>query len=155
MFLKCASAPGRSGGHIGDFLSREPFAGSNEMLRIAIGSCSCRDSGISHAVVNAVCKRLLQRLEVLEQQARHQKDSIPMEWIETQRVESYEVEFAVIRKELGSEGTLIIARAFVPTWRFPNFIGLGIVGHVKADGFILTPDGTTHAAPAERLWEYR
>jgi len=97
----------------------------------------------------------LERLAVLEEQAKHGKNSIPSEWIERQNIGTFEVEFAVLRRELGSEGTLVVVRAFVPTWRFPNYLGIGGVGHLRADGFILAADGSTHPAPPELLWDFR
>jgi hypothetical protein len=125
------------------------------MLRIAFGECTCRDTNIVHPVVAAICQSLRQRLERLEEQAKAHRDAIPAEWVETQSIDAYDVEFAVVRKDIGVKGTLVVVRAFVRTWRFPNLIGLGVIGHVRADGFILTRDGMTQPAPAAALWEYR
>jgi hypothetical protein len=97
----------------------------------------------------------LKRLGILEEQAKQQRDSIPKEWVERESIYSHSVEIAVIRRDLGSDGTLVVVRAFVPTWRFPNYLGVGGVGHVRAEGFILASDGTSRPAPADLLWEYR
>ena len=105
--------------------------------------------------MSAVCAALLKRLETLEEQAKRQLDSIPSEWIEWQSIESHDVEFAVLRRDLGSEGTLVVVRVFVATWRFPNYFGFGGIGHLRTDGFILTSDGCSRPAPADVLWEYR
>jgi hypothetical protein len=125
------------------------------MFRLAFGDCSCRRARVKHPVASAICKALLERLVVLEEHVKRQRDSIPAEWVERQTIDSHEVEFAVLRRDLAFEGTLVVVRAFVPTWRFPNYFGLGGVGHVRADGFVLAPDGSTHSAPPELLWEYR
>lgn len=125
------------------------------MFRLAFGNCSCREGKAQHPVARAVCDSLLERLALLEEQAKRERNAIPSEWIETQSIGAFEVEFAVVRRELGSDGTLVVVRAFVPTWRFPNYLGIGGVGHLRADGFILTADGTTRAAPPELLWDFR
>ena len=152
MSRKSGLAVGNSGGSIGEYPS--PL-GRHVMLRLAFGDCSCTELHARHPVVRAICEALLQRLAVLEDHAKHKKHSIPAEWVERQSIDSHEVEFAVLRHDLGSEGTLVVVRAFAPTWRFPNYVGLGGIGQVRANGFILAPDGSTRPAPPESLWEYR
>ena len=97
----------------------------------------------------------MERLSLLQRQAEEGHNTIPSEWIETQRIEGIDIEFAVMRRELGSDGTLVVVRAFASTWRFPNHLSLGGVGQVRAEGFILNPDGSTRAAPSELLWTFR
>lgn len=84
-------------------------------------------------MARAICESLLERLAAQEEWAKPQKDSIPAEWIERQTINSHEVEFAVVRREVDAEGMLVIVRAFAPTWRFPNYFSLGGVGYVRAD----------------------
>jgi hypothetical protein len=83
------------------------------------------------------------------------KEAIPSEWTETQRIDSHVVEFAILRRALDSGRTLVVVRAFVPTWRFPNFFGIGAVGHLRADGIVVDQDGRAHPAGQELMWDFR
>lgn len=102
-----------------------------------------------------ICSRLLARLSALEDLARGNQPSIPKEWVETERIGEHHVEFAVIRRDLDDDETLVVVRAFAHTLRSANYLALGAVGHVRADGFVVTRDGNVTEAPAEMLWEFR
>jgi hypothetical protein len=97
----------------------------------------------------------MHRLDRLVEQARVDIRAIPREWVESKVIASHPVQFAVLRRELGAEGTLVLVRAFVHTWRFPNFIAFGTIGHVRADGIIVSPDGAVSPASEAHLWEFR
>jgi hypothetical protein len=98
-----------------------------------------------------ICTRLLAGLSALEDLARENQQSLPKEWVENERIGEHDVEFAVISRDLDGDETLIVIRAFVHTLRSANYLALGAVGHVRADGFVVTTDGKVTEAPDEML----
>lgn len=125
------------------------------MIRLAFGNCSCVGGLVRGPLSKAVCEEVRHRLSALAEQALADARAIPREWVETQEIASRRAHIAVIRRDLGSDGTLVVVRAFVHTWRFANFISWGAVGHLRADGFVVDSSGTVRPASDEQLWEFR
>ncbi len=50
---------------------------------------------------------------------------------------------------------LVVAQAFYPTFRFPNYISTNGIGKVFADGILVKNDGKIEDAPIDLLLEYQ
>jgi hypothetical protein len=65
---------------------------------------------------------------------------------DVRRVEGDDVTFETIRGE-ADQGTIVVVRAFVHSWRRPSWVALSGVGHMFADGLIVERNGFVADAP--------
>ena len=125
-------------------------------FRLAIGSCGCAQGSQSrNVVVRELCSRVLARLERLRSFAPQALLNLPPLSTELERIHGRTARLHTYRQNLGSEKALIVVQVFLPSWRFPNYIGSGGVGHLYAEGIVVTGDGGISEAENKLLWAFR
>ena len=65
------------------------------------------------------------------------------------------VTFETIREPFPEARAIIVVRAFVHSWSWPNWISLSGVGYMFADGFVLAEDGAQRSAEDSEMWDFR
>ncbi|WP_374028359.1 hypothetical protein ACES2J_08645 [Bdellovibrio bacteriovorus] len=124
-------------------------------FRLALGSASCRDNKSKDPQVQEVCRILLEKLEALKSSDPIFLKSFPLDHSEIMEINGREVLMTVFHDRLPKEESLLVIQAYYSTWKFPNFISLGGVGKVFAEGFLLNKTGEVKEAPESLLWDYR
>jgi hypothetical protein len=110
-------------------------------IRIAIGSGQCA-SGLKsrNKTLRKLCGRVLDRLDGLRalsaEQLRDLPESTELEWLEQKRVL-----INIFRESQQDSVVLVVVQGFFPTWWLPTYISADGVGHIFAEGVVVTPDG--------------
>jgi hypothetical protein len=125
-------------------------------FRIAIGSCRCAD-GINsrNALVRELCSRINRRLERLRSFAPEMLAKLPPLSSEEERIEDRVVRFTTYRDNLQSGDQLIVVQGFLPSWRFPTYIGPAGIGHMYTEGLLLGADRRLTNPDEKLLWPFR
>lgn len=125
-------------------------------LRIAIGSCRCIDGlKSSNPKVTELCSRILARLDRLYVLPSDLLIALPETTTETERIGEQTVVLNTYCDKLETGGTLIVVQGFLPSWRFPKYFGPAGMGHMFAEGVLVTPNGQVTEPDEELLWFYR
>ena len=124
------------------------------VFRLAIGRCSCTDPQPS-ALRQAVCRELTRRFDELRAKRQADLDALPPYVAEVSTVNGRAVTFETIREPFPEARAIIVVRAFVHSWSWPNWISLSGVGYMFADGFVLAEDGAQRSAEDSEMWDFR
>ena len=121
---------------------------------MAFGACDCRDRS-SRPLVKSLCDRVLARLDQLSHLTGSQLRNIDEEETAEMSVGGKPAFVTVHRSNLDGGRALIVVQGFVATLRWPTVIGTDGIGHVVAEGLVVSPDDTIAPAPDELMWGYR
>ena len=125
-------------------------------LRLAVGSCRCADGALNKdSRVRELCSRIVARISVIRTLSPEYLVVIPMLRSEEERIEGSPVHLNTYRDQLPGGEHLIVVQGFLPSWRFPNYIGTSGVGHMYAEGVVVAPTGQVREAEEDYLWEFR
>jgi hypothetical protein len=125
-------------------------------FRIAIGGCSCADGLKSRDPrKRELCARILQRIERLKFLTIDGLAALPSTQSESERIDGRHVALTTFLERLSSGAIIIIVQGFLPSWRFPTYVGTRGVGHIVAEGLVIDPSGAIHDADDQLLWEFR
>ena len=97
----------------------------------------------------------MDRLEGLRALSAEQLRTLPSESTELEWLERKRVFINTFREPLENSVVLVVVQGFLPTWWLPTYISAEGVGHIFAEGVVVTPDGGVNTASDEYLWEFR
>ena len=125
-------------------------------LRIAIGSGRCAD-GVKSGDPNVreLCQCLTAKLATLQVEPAERLRSLEPTNAEHVRLSDREGILQTYRDDLGDGSCLIVIQGFVASWRFPRYFGGAGVGHMYAEGVVVSTGGTVVPADEKYLWEFR
>ena len=124
------------------------------VLRIALGRCSCSEAQTNPSR-QALCRELMSQLDDLRSKPATELEKMPPYAESEQLIAGRKVTFETIVEPFPDAKLIVVKRAFSRSWSRPNWISLGRVGHMFADGFVLRDDGTIADAPDEWMWDFR
>jgi hypothetical protein len=106
-------------------------------------------------LVRELCSRILRRISELRELApaalRDYSEAHERECLDNDHV----AHFVISRQTLETGEFLVVVQGFVPSWRYPNFIGYAGIGHMYAEGLIVDEHGAVRNAQDEWMWGYR
>ena len=124
-------------------------------FRIGLGSSSCRQRELPDPFLSEVCRELLRRLDAIALRVASELETIPIEWHEEATVRGRSVSFSLHKKILDSGDTLVVMQSFAPSWRWPTYFSVKAIGHVFAEGLLVSSQGNVRSAEDKLLWAYR
>jgi len=125
-------------------------------LRLAIGSCRCTDGlKSSNPKVKELCSRIVTRLNRLRALPGEILITLPETSAETERIEGQVIALNTYCDRLETGDTLIVVQGFLPSWWFPKYFGPAGIGHMFAEGILVTQSGAITEPEEEILWYYR
>lgn len=127
-----------------------------KLPRIAIGSGRCADGARSgDASVRELCARLTERIAALRTQpAARLRELAPVN-VEREKLGEREAVLITYRDELAGGSFLVAVQGFVPSWRFPKYFGGAGIGHMYAEGLVVSSEGVVSLANEQLLWQFR
>lgn len=124
-------------------------------FRIAIGSASCNNSILRKNVYyNHVCKGIEARLHTLKNLTPEQLSGLDAGNDGVEKFSGKPVYFTLFKEKV-KEGTLFVVQGFVSTFKKPTYFSFKGVGHIVAEGIVVTPKGSVVEPKKEYLWRYR
>lgn len=123
------------------------------MLRIAIGSGSCRQEFKDLRFVE-ISKTILERLEGYKQADPIFLRSFPHEHTEYLEFDGKKTSMTVFNERTEEKRNLIVIQAFLSTFKGLNYISFGGVGRVFVEGLWVNEDGSLKDASEEDLYPF-
>jgi len=105
--------------------------------------------------VRELCVRILARLDRLRTLSAGEIEALPPDQSEEERIDGQVVVLTTYRDALPSGESLLVVQGFLPSWRFPTYIGPAGIGHMFAEGIVARSSGQIHDAEEELLWQFR
>ncbi len=125
-------------------------------FRLAFGDGCCSSGARStDQNVRELCARIVARREALRSRPSEQLRSLPECQTERERVNGRLVVLNTYAARVPSGELLLVVQGFLPTWRFPNYIGVTRIGRMYAEGLVVATDGSVRDAEDDYMWGYR
>jgi hypothetical protein len=125
-------------------------------FRIAIGTCGCSDESRSlDPLAGELCSRIVAGLEQLRSYAPEVLRRLPAFSTSLERIAGRKATLTTYCDVLKSGDVLVVVQGFISSWRFPTYIGSAGVGHMCADGILVTIEGRLDKPDDDLLWPFR
>lgn len=125
-------------------------------LRIAFGSGRCADRAkSSNHTLRGLCARVVAVVEYLKLLQAPVLRALPKVATESQRIDGRLAYLTTYREELDKQRTLVVVQGYLPTWWLPTYISSGQIGHIVAEGLVVSPEGQITDAENSLMWEFR
>ncbi len=125
-------------------------------FRLAFGDGRCSSGATStDQDVRDLCARIVARREALRSRPSEHLRSLPELQTERERVNSRLVVLSTYADPVPSGELLLVVQGFLPTWRFPKYIGVTRIGRMYAEGLVVATDGSGRDAEDDYMWGHR
>lgn len=123
---------------------------------MAFGEGSCASGAKSRdARVRELCGRIKARVAALRIRPAEHLRLLPESSTEKERIDGRLIILNTYADPTPSGELIVVVQGFLPTWRFPNYIGIAGIGRMYAEGLVVSPQGGVRDAEGQDMWGYR
>ena len=125
-------------------------------LRFAIGSCSFKQPSAWRGIgYQYLCDIVEAKLEQLKKLDRAKLIGLPKAQEENAWLDGSWIQIVIDHEKRDDGADLIVVGASRYSLRWPNYFSLYGVGHIVADGILISKAGEISDAPDSIMWAYR